>query len=130
MHPFINKPRLCYNQTNHPGVRKLSAILLIAIFGFSQYARQLSYLECKLSNAFKSPELKCDCEKQAGFAKEESGPSVPKAHLHLHLDEYFSAPKQTISIPFPKTNNTVLFSFYIEKECEGSYPAPWQPPNS
>lgn len=111
-------------------VRKLSAILLIAIFASSQYTRQLNYLECKLSNVFKSTELKCDCEKQAGLDKQEPGSPAPKAHLHIHLDEYFSAPKQnTLADLFNPFCLTPL-AFYSPKECEGSYPAPWQPPNS
>jgi hypothetical protein len=130
MHPFTSQPRLCCNQTNHCRVRKLSAILLIVLFAFSQYARQLNYLECNLSNVFKSAELKCDCEKQAGLDKQEPGSSVPKAHLHLHLDEYFSAPKQNVLPAFFNPFDLKPLAFYSAKECEGSFQVPEQPPNS
>jgi len=111
-------------------VRKLSAILLISLFAFSQYARQLGYLECKISNTFKTGDLKCDCDKKAGPAKQDNNQSpLSKTHTHIHPDEFFSAARVvTISAPvnFLKKNNNRL---YHMDECEGNYAKPWQPPN-
>lgn len=44
-------------------------------------------------NISKPAGQQCDCEKYAGF--EKTGPEkspAPKAHLHIHLEEYFSQP--------------------------------------
>ncbi|MBM3415099.1 MAG: hypothetical protein FJY20_01365 [Bacteroidetes bacterium] len=111
-------------------MRKFSAILLIGIFSFSQYARQLSYLQCTLLNTVKQPDQQCDCAKQAGFDKQEDGEApVHKAHFHIRMDEFF-----------PFTGETELKMFlhlilqqlpaHFSNECAGHYPAPWQPPNS
>jgi len=112
-------------------VRKLSAILLICLFAFSQYARQLSYLECKFSNSFKSNTAKCDCEKQAGLDKEDDNKSTPaKTHTHFHPDEFFSVTKGIIvNTCFIKP--AILFVHLPgDDACEGNCPNPWQPPNA
>jgi hypothetical protein len=111
-------------------VRNLSAILLISIFAFSQYARQLSYIECKISNTLRSSSLKCDCEKQAGFDKQDNKTGPPaKAHLHIHLDEFFAVPPAEI-FSYGFANSALPYLSYYDDELEGEYPAPWQPPNS
>jgi len=111
-------------------VRKFSAILLIGIFALSQYARQISYLQCNLINSFKQPDQLCDCAKQAGFEKQtdEQAPAH-KAHFHVRADEIFSFTEETelkIFLPVSKQ----LFSAYLKIECDGHHPSPWQPPNS
>jgi hypothetical protein len=111
-------------------VRNLSAILLISIFAFSQYARQLSYIECKLSNTLRSSSLKCDCEKQAGFDKQDNKASPPaKAHLHIHLDEFFAISHVEI-LSHGFANAALPYLSDHDDELEGEYPTPWQPPNS
>jgi hypothetical protein len=112
-------------------VRKLSAILLISIFAFSQYARQLNYLQCKFSNNFKTNAAKCDCEKQAGFEKQDTSQSpVSKTHTHIHLDELFAAAKEVIIDATFKKVKLKINPFTDDDECKGNYPRPWQPPNT
>ena len=112
-------------------MRKLSAILLISIFAFSQYARQLSYLECKFSNTFKTATTKCDCEKQSGFDKKDGKePPVSKIHTHIHLDEFFSVAKETLLNFYFRIMKPGANRLPGDDECEGNSPQPWQPPNT
>lgn len=112
-------------------MRKLSAILLIGLFAFSQYARQLNYLECKFSNTFKTGPAKCDCEKKAGFDKEDTNKApLSKAHTHMHLDELFTAAKESLIDARFKTISPQSIPSATDDECEGNYPEPWQPPNT
>lgn len=112
-------------------MRKLSAILLISIFAFSQYARQLSYLQCKFSNSFKTSSAKCDCEKQAGFDKQDTSQSpVSKTHTHIHLDELFAAAKVFTIDASSKEVKLKANPLPGDNECKGNYPEPWQPPNA
>ncbi|MBC7873564.1 MAG: hypothetical protein H7Y01_06200 [Ferruginibacter sp.] len=110
---------------------KLSAILLISLFAFSQYARQLSYLECKFSNTFKTGPAKCDCEKQSGFSNQASGPSpVSATHTHIHTDEFFPFVKGIIIAPCPDVSRLIPYCLQDGDERDGNYPAPWEPPNT
>jgi hypothetical protein len=112
-------------------VRQLSAILLISIFAFSQYARQLSYLECKFSNTFKTSTTKCDCEKQAGFDKQDTNqPPVSATHTHIYLDEFFAVAREVISNSYYRNAKLKVIHLLAEDGCKGHYPRPWQPPNA
>jgi hypothetical protein len=112
-------------------VRKLSAILLISLFAFSQYARQLSYLECKFSNTFKTGPAKCDCEKQSGFGNQASSPApVPATHTHIHPDEFFPFVKGIIIASCPEALRLLPNCLQGADECDGNYPGPWEPPNT
>jgi len=111
-------------------LKNIAAILLIILFAFSQYARQLSFLECKISNTFKFTTTKCDCEKQAGLDKKDTSPSPnSKTHNHIHLDEFFGVSKP-VSINLSYRNLTILSGSISDDECEGVDPKPWQPPNT
>jgi len=97
-------------------------------FAFAQYAKQGLYLECKLSNYFKTTAEKCDCNKAAGFDNQEPVQPIPKIHTHLHLDELFPAARQVFfgvchyidSREFPSPGN--------EDESEGNHTTPYHPP--
>jgi hypothetical protein len=71
-------------------VQKIASILLICLFALSQYAKQLSYIECKLSNNFKAENAKCDCETKLA-QDTSSAPDQPAntTHFHLHADEIY-----------------------------------------
>jgi hypothetical protein len=71
-------------------LRKFTAILLLATFFISQYAKQTGYLKCRLANYFSTNAIKCDCEKilLTGNSSATSIPA-PVPHNHLHLDELF-----------------------------------------
>ncbi|MEO7983584.1 MAG: hypothetical protein ABI688_05855 [Bacteroidota bacterium] len=112
-------------------MRKLSAILLLSIFTFSQYARQLSYLECKLSNTFKFNSVKCDCEKQAGLDKKDNNQSPSsKTHTHIHLDEFFCFARQVVAGCYYKRISSPSNRLPAADECDGNFSKPWRPPNS
>ena len=69
---------------------RLTSIVLICLFALSQYAKQLSYIECRLSNAFKADVLKCECETKLV----QNNPSLPEqpvglVHFHVHIDDIF-----------------------------------------
>jgi hypothetical protein len=139
VHPFIRQPvyfgiraQKLFNQNHYlDRVRHLSAILLTCILAFSQYARLLSYLECKFSNTFKTSTTKCDCEKQAGFDKEDDKQSpVSTAHTHIHLDEFFAVAREVVVNSFYTEVIIKAFCLPAAEECEGNYPKPWQPPNA
>ncbi len=140
MHPFVcqsvyfsRKAAKSFPNQNHNlhRVRKLSAILLISVFAFSQYARQLNYLQCKFSNTFKTSAAKCDCEKQAGFEKQDTSQlPVSKTHTHIHLDELFAAAKDFIVDASFKEVKLKINPFSGDDECKGIYTKPWQPPNT
>jgi hypothetical protein len=112
-------------------MRKLSAILLIGLFAFSQYARQLGYLECKFSNTLKLRSVKCDCEKLAGIDKQDTNQtSSPKTHTLIYPDEFFSISGEILSALNFNGFKTKLNPLPNEDECEGNSPGPWQPPNA
>ena len=58
----------------------------------SQYARQLSYIECRVSNSFKTATLQCDCEKTSNDYKGNTNTTLPhsKNHSHTITDECFT----------------------------------------
>jgi hypothetical protein len=137
VHPFPHRPvffgeKDLYQPKPMPGrVKKLSAILLFSLFAFSQYARQLNWLECKFSNEFKTESSKCDCEKQAGFDKPGDDPSpVSKTHTHIHLDEFFAGVKELVIDPCLSITEPGFNRLHNSDELEGKYRKPWQPPNS
>jgi hypothetical protein len=140
VHPFIRQPVYLgikspesFSNQNYYllQVRKLSAILLISIFAFSQYARQLSYLECIFSNTFKTSSTKCDCEKQAGFDKQDADQlPVSSTHTHIHLDEFFAVAREIIVNSNYKNLKSKAIHLPAEDKCEGNYPRPWQPPKA
>jgi len=108
-------------------VRKIIAIAFISAFAFAQYAKQALYLECKLSNNFKSRTEKCDCATQAGLDKKETNLPLSKSHSHIHLDELFPARQSSYEFNWPG-NAKELFSILNEKECEGDCLVPYHPP--
>ncbi|HLG39396.1 MAG TPA: hypothetical protein VI461_06995 [Chitinophagaceae bacterium] len=111
-------------------MRKLSAILLIGLFTFSQYARQLSYLECKLSNVFKPNLSKCDCDKKISLVSQDSNPSpASKVQTHIHLDEFFSIAGEVDINSFAKSLAKAA-CLNGDDECEGNILRLWRPPNS
>lgn len=71
-------------------LKNCATILLLISFLVFQYARQLSYWECRLFNSFRAGNETCDCE---ALVKTITGPSnaeqLPAAHNHVHIDESF-----------------------------------------
>jgi predicted metalloendopeptidase len=112
-------------------LKQLVSIFLIATFAFSQYAKQLAYMECKLANSFKSSTEQCDCEKKYDIhSLNDKKPAGPLTHFHPVIDEYYAAPE----------NNTATSSInrLIEKAtlpssqnlCDGNNSVPYRPPQA
>ena len=109
-------------------MKQVTAIFLICVFAFSQYAKQLSYMECKLANNFKSTAQQCDCEKKFETDSSAKKSTAPQPHFHPVIDEYFSTAQQ-YSI-------TRIIQFLIEKKTfhfnsnlsEGNNLSPDRPP--
>jgi hypothetical protein len=109
-------------------VRNISAILIICIFAISQYAKQLSYVECKFSNTFKPFTAHCDCEKRLETGKSANAElPVPKTHTHLHPDDFFFINLESLtrlSVPIPGEE----ICCHSGTETEGILHAPFRPP--
>ena len=137
MHPFpgiaVYSPD---SQRSQPkpidtGLKIISAILLICTFTLSQYARQLSYLECKFSNLFKSATTQCDCEKKSGITQAgKDGGSTPLIHIHIHPDEFFSR-AETVQVSLQPVIQTKGASLPLLIDLSEGIPfPPWRPPTS
>jgi hypothetical protein len=75
-------------------LRSITTILLLTSFLALQYAWQVGYWECRLSNYFKAENQKCDCQnliKQAAAGQDESSP-MSAVHNHFHVDDSFYPP--------------------------------------
>jgi hypothetical protein len=91
-------------------LKKLTTILLLASFLVFQYARQVSYWECRLSNSFKISNEKCDCEQMINQVSDQSEPlPFPAHHNHFHVDETF----------FPACTLTIKKSFDTQQSSTG-----------
>jgi hypothetical protein len=110
-------------------VKRFTAIILLASFVIAQYAKQVSYLECRLSNYFNTPAEKCDCEriltKDKGVADQSP---LPAPHNHIHVDEaYFPPKKLKRELSFP--GNCVIYVPGRDTELsDGIYNQPDHPP--
>jgi hypothetical protein len=84
----------------------------------------ISLPECKFTNTFKSDTSKCDCEKLAGFDKQDGDRSpIPfsKNHSHFHPDEFFFSGK-TITIGY---YTLLLKSAFTDFNITGEIKQPW-----
>jgi len=71
-------------------LKKITTILLLASFLVFQYARQVSYWECRVSNSFKANNEKCDCEQLVDQVADQGEPFPASAHNnHFHVDDGF-----------------------------------------
>ncbi|MGB4845701.1 MAG: hypothetical protein WBP16_14640 [Ferruginibacter sp.] len=109
---------------------KLTSIVLICLFALSQYAKQLSYIECRISNTFKADAVKCDCETKLV----QDNPSSPEdpvglVHFHVHIDDVFFL-NDNPDIAAWKLIGMQLNSRYLSCESEGNTKPPSQPPRS
>lgn len=91
-------------------MRKVSVIILFAVFITSQYVQQVSYLECRLANGFRSPAEKCDCETLVSKVDAKPPLSTPVRHHHVHLDDLYEIaeiglPAKNDHIPGCTTNH-------------------------
>jgi len=91
-------------------LKKVTTILLLASFMVFQYARQVTYWECTVSNSFKVSNEKCDCEQMINQVTDQSEPfPVPVHHNHFHVDETF----------FPACTLIIKKSFDMQQSSPG-----------
>jgi hypothetical protein len=72
-------------------LRKQLSIFLLFTLLLTQYAKHISYLECRAANFFASKSnVECDCNKVFTDIKNtsETPDSIPR-HTHLHIDENY-----------------------------------------
>jgi hypothetical protein len=92
-------------------LKKTTTILLLASFLVFQFARQVSYWECRLSNSFKAGNEKCDCEQLSNQVSDQSEPfPISAHHNHIHVDETF----------YPAYTHTIKKSFVLKQSSPGS----------
>jgi hypothetical protein len=73
-------------------LKQLHGILLISLLLWSQYARQLSYVQCLITNSINAAAITCDCEKIKPDATSGSNsPAHSKNHLHYSIDDWYNA---------------------------------------
>lgn len=110
MQPFSSRLSPFVRHTKYFQLRKLITILLLTNFLLFQYARQVSYWECSISNYFRTENQKCDCEKliKVVAGQTKSSP-VPAVHNHFHLDESF--------YPSASITDTGNFYAYLSNWC-------------
>ncbi len=111
-------------------MQKFASILLICLFVFSQYAKQLSYIECKLSNKFKPDTAKCDCETKL-IQDNSSVPEQPAntTHFHVHADDVYFIEQNTVTEQFSVRIDKIK-SYYLNVELKGFTNLILQPPRS
>jgi hypothetical protein len=72
-------------------VQKKAAYILLAAFIVLQFAKQVSYAECRLANYFAANGQPCDCEKIfAEKTGQDQSTQLPASHQHLHIDDVYS----------------------------------------
>lgn len=126
MHPFL-KSSVYLQAKLQPKLRKGTAIFAILVFLLSQYARQISYIECRLANTFTPASLRCDCEKKLTDENAADSNKPIKEHRHIHADDYFFPDVKT---PNDLGNHVVIkkTTAYCGKTASGMVPPPFQPP--
>jgi hypothetical protein len=72
-------------------MRKPSVIILLIAIVTAQYARQVSYWECRLANSFQENNLRCNCERLLLSPDSTDTPAIPMGHNHAHLDDLYNA---------------------------------------
>ena len=111
-------------------VRTFIAFILLLLFFVSQYARHISYLECRLSNHFNPGNQKCDCEEIAGKTGTGNNFPVPAHHRHLYVEEacfvacVIETPENSYLLKSPG------FFSGSEPLCKGPGTSLYQPPDS
>ena len=112
-------------------MKQLAAILLISVFAFSHYARQLAYMECKLANAVKSSAQQCDCEKKYDMHQlNDKKPIALHPFFHLAIDEFYSAASANVHISSVGFLPGKLIMLPSADACKGNCPTPYRPPQA
>jgi hypothetical protein len=111
-------------------LQKIFTILLISLFAISQYAKQLSYIECKLSNNFKTDVTQCNCEtKLAEDSSQSPDQPINATHFHVHLDDIYFVKEHALIHKFFAGLNKPN-SHYLSFESDGYTKLPLRPPRS
>ena len=128
MQPFASEcgQRLKPGQTS---VRKISALILSMAFLAAQYARQISFLECSVSNYFKAGTETCDCEKILVSETSDDQPG-PINHNHAHIDESYCLSGGAILLSHPSTAKSKDSGYPQFGLHDGIYGQPDHPPDN
>jgi hypothetical protein len=66
-------------------MRKFTVILLLTALTTGQYAKQLSYWQCRLMNIVRTDLARCDCDKLIVQSNPSKQPALPISHNHTHI---------------------------------------------
>jgi hypothetical protein len=112
-------------------LKKIISILLIAVFFTAQYARQLAYLECKLTVLSAADAVNCDCEKKTDIERiADDGVPASKTHTHISVDEFFSNPANETGKALLAELRIKPEAYYTKAEAAGNYNTPFRPPGA
>jgi hypothetical protein len=96
---------------------------------WSQYARQLSYVQCLITNSISSSSAICDCEKiKTEVVTGENNLPHSKNHTHHSIDEWYT---QWHVVPLNRGSehlNIVHSSYYSVNFCKGVLQQQYRPP--
>jgi hypothetical protein len=108
--------------------RSLS-LAFIALLTVSQYARQLSYLQCRLINNFNTTAQHCDCEKKSAEVQ-PNGKEFPvtKVSIHSYLDEFYTQVKTNALFDHLSLLLPASFLQHSAVVCKGSDVRLYKPP--
>ena len=110
-------------------MRQIAAILLIAVFAFTHYAKQLSYMECKLANMGKPSAQQCDCEKKFELVALDSKQPLSLLPQFFHvIDEFYSAAVTKVPVAVCDLLQAKSTTLSKEAVCERNAAAPFRPP--
>jgi len=72
-------------------MQKTAAHILLAAFVVLQFAKQVSYAECRVASYFSGSGQPCDCEKIfVDNIEQNQSTQLPLSHQHLHIDDMYS----------------------------------------
>ncbi|HRG23937.1 MAG TPA: hypothetical protein PLL23_06085 [Chitinophagaceae bacterium] len=111
-------------------MRKKTAILFLLVFAFTQYAKQLRFLECTLTNTFISLDTPpCDCTKASGLDQTDNRTDLPvHTHSKTYSEETIQLNKEIqLSAPFIEAVKMKQV-WSIDRIRSGNLPLPWHPP--
>ncbi len=105
------------------------ALAFITLLTVSQYAAQLSYLQCRLVNNFSPIVQHCDCEKQDnGIASGNKEFPATKSSTHLPADDFYTLAKTNAFLGHPSLLTRTPFLQQGAALSKGSHSRLYKPP--
>jgi hypothetical protein len=110
-------------------VKNSITIFLLSLLLTAQYAKQLSYMGCKLYSKVNAT-ITCDCEKIITPSNTSTDYEHTTMHRHLQVDEYVNFTKSTYSCFSLVQNTKILNGFYTPNISTGFLAKLVKPPEA